>query len=340
MPNSRVVDYNIFYDSNYGPVSISFPNLTRNSNITSKVIHLQKITIWFRVLVCEIPGRIEEFINKISTILDNNGIFINYESLQEFFAFVTYSSSTESSQNDEVPRVYYNAVDDFYYVTSLSDFLNAILSNDIILDSRIQRNIFQFRCLTTCQQLATLLERFFFKSETGQYLNLRAVFDKIDKYLCAIVQILDCAPASLVTIRNDFVNLLSITQKISELVKNQYQILFDELPAFAAARYLIAQLDFNQNNVINDTHVYTNNPNFQINSNQLVVPCQYITKGCEGRDVEIRCPPLGTTSSTTAIERICNLPSDLCEGINNIKVIEFNFGFPYWTNTFQIIISI
>jgi hypothetical protein len=111
-----------------------------------------------------------------------------------------------------------------------------------------------------------------------------------------------------------------VTKNIVTLIKNQIQILYVELPAFASSRYLVAQLDFNQNNAINDTHVYTNNPNFQTNSNQLIIPCEYTVRGCE----------VGTSRN-----EICNLPFALCNNINDIKIIEFNFGFPYWSNTFS-----
>ncbi len=364
MPNSRAVDFNIFYDSSFSNVVVSFPNITAFTASTTKTVHLTKITLWVRIYICEIPYYINDFFSELvglfaqlqnnngieqllecsnslaSVQYDDNNFQIQTKQLADYISTliclwngdVAECNADADADADNIPLLRLdksNIEQEQFYATSLRDFYAILFSPQVRIEGGgIIDNPLNMLVIKKCKDLNRVLRGFKLRVN-GSTLGFLQVFQILSKTLSCMSELVNLLICCAVNVRGNcsisFLQqikpILDFTTKKSvkafDFIRNQENILYNELPAFSAVNYLIAKLVFNDNrNFVNDNRVFTNNPYFSLNSNQLVLPANYHYRPC------------------TRTDDFSYLPNDLCDNIDSVKILEFYYGFPYWNNSF------
>lgn len=361
MSRSGIVDNNIFFDSDFGELTFSFPTQTSNSNESvSKTIQLRKITLWLTIMRPELGivlNNLLQSLEKIAMIFDeqiiktlrasenamvrnlgenifmllnifkfegdDNVLLINgdMKALCTLFPTIinsdnTLLSSEQTLNENEICGENMVSKTGGVYVNNIKTFFKYMFTPKVIFNNKLITNPVYIKDIKTCTNLNFFLSYYGLNINNKVY-SLGDITSMIYKYANDIM----CSMSTL--INYNYLDTLNLQPFIKELhrnalnaqiiVESQYLILYNELPALASSKYLIATMNFHNNSFINDDHVYTNNPNFVLNSSQLLIPPHARLKcGCN------------------------SLPEYLCEDIQQPKILDYHHdGFPYWTNKFR-----
>jgi len=246
---------------------------------------------------------------------------------------------------DTVCHINYNSNENIYYTNNIQDYYKILYTTHVNLvnkdgDCKIVENPLNLLNITNCCQLHILLNNFLLVvdissdiSSTTKSFNIIELFDTLQKYIneiecslkiiCENINVWNIdynAKQVIQTIlnNNNISGLSFIIKLVSKLLHQQLDILYIELPRFTSVKYIIANLVFKNKGFVTDSHVYSNNPYFNLNSNALNIPTNLLMKPFISRG------------------NFSNLPEYWCNNIDELKMLEFYEVFPYYNNIFRI----